>query len=83
VSDNDNDLASPNPGLRIGRIDFLKLAGLSVGAALTGVATVVTAAKAEDSGAAETGWAKGIRIIFEAGGNTGDAFAQIVVNGAQ
>ena len=25
----------------------------------------------------------GIRIVFQAGGNTGDAFAQIVINGAQ
>jgi simple sugar transport system substrate-binding protein len=83
VSDNDSNFASRAPSLRIGRSDFLKLAGLSIGAAMTGVAPIVTAAKAEDSGAAETGWAKGIRIIFEAGGNTGDAFAQIVVNGAQ
>jgi simple sugar transport system substrate-binding protein len=83
VSDNDSDFASRAPNLKIGRSDFLKLGGLCIGAAMTAVAPLVTAAKADDSGAAETGWAKGIRIIFEAGGNTGDAFAQIVVNGAQ
>jgi simple sugar transport system substrate-binding protein len=48
-----------------------------------GPSPLIGAARAEESGAPVTGWAQGIKIVFEAGGNPGDAFAQIVINGAQ
>jgi simple sugar transport system substrate-binding protein len=82
----DNERVSPTSflGGAIGRGDFLKLAGLSAGAAtLATLAPFGGSARAEQAGAPIAGWAKGIKIIFEAGGNPGDAFAQIVINGAQ
>jgi simple sugar transport system substrate-binding protein len=79
MSDMDKDAASRALGARIGRKDFLKLAGLSIGSAIAGI-PMISAAKAAD---AQSGWGKGLRIVFEAGGNTGDAFAQIVENGAK
>lgn len=81
MSESDNDFTSRVLGARIGRGDFLKLTGLSIGGAMVGIPGFVTAAKAEWAPSAS--WAKDIKIVFQAGGNTGDAFAQIVVNGAQ
>jgi simple sugar transport system substrate-binding protein len=40
-------------------------------------------ASAEAGAAAATGWCKGVRIRFFAGGNPGDSFATIVLNGAK
>jgi simple sugar transport system substrate-binding protein len=81
VSDNERGSTPRAFGGRIGRAEFLKLAGLSVGAAATaGLIPLVGAARAQQSA---PGWAQGIKIVFEAGGNPGDAFAQIVINGAQ
>ena len=57
------------------------MAGLSVGAAA--LAPLVGSAQAQQSGSPAAGWAQGIKIVFQAGGNPGDAFAQIVINGAQ
>jgi len=82
VSDIENDSTSRALGVRIGRGDFLKLAGLSIGAAFAGVPMFASGARAQAGGTPIADWAQGIRIVFQAGGNTGDAFAQIVVNGA-
>ena len=84
VSDTDRDPVLRAFDVRIGRGDFLKLAGLSAGAAaFAAFAPECGSARAEQTGAPVAGWAKGIKIVFEAGGNPGDAFAQIVINGAQ
>ena len=84
MSDNERTPGSPIFSAAIRRGDFLKLAGLSVGAATLGTfASLGRSARADQAGAPIAGWAKGIKIIFEAGGNPGDAFAQIVINGAQ
>lgn len=78
-----DDFASRALSTPMGRGDFLKLAGLSLGAAFAGVPTLVSTAMAQDApGAPVAKWAEGIHIVFQAGGNTGDAFAQIVINGA-
>lgn len=82
MSDSESNFTSRALGVRIGRGDFLKLAGLSLGATVAGFPPLVGAAQAQNAGAPVAGWAKGIKIVFQAGGNTGDAFAQIVINGA-
>jgi simple sugar transport system substrate-binding protein len=83
VSDIDSDTTSRAFGGRIGRGEFLKLAGLSLGATAAALAPLGGRAQAQQAGAPMAGWAEGIKIVFEAGGNPGDAFAQIVINGAQ
>jgi len=83
VSENDSDATSRAFGGRIGRGEFLKLAGLSLGATAAALAPLGGPALAQQAGAPAAGWAEGIKIVFEACGNPGDAFAQIVINGAQ
>jgi simple sugar transport system substrate-binding protein len=61
---------------------FFEIAGLAgVTAALASCGTIGQTSPSNQSSG--SGWAKGIRIRFFAGGNPGDAFASIVLSGAK
>ncbi|HLQ27720.1 MAG TPA: hypothetical protein VK140_00615, partial [Ktedonobacteraceae bacterium] len=61
---------------------FFEIAGLAgVTAALASCGTVGQTSTSNQS--SSSGWAKGIHIRFFVGGNPGDAFASIVLNGAK
>jgi len=62
---------------------FLEVAGLTaVTAALASCGTIGQTSPSSNQGSG-SGWAKGIHIRFFVGGNPGDAFASIVLNGAK
>lgn len=62
---------------------FLEIAGVAgVTAALAGCGTIGQPSPSS-AHANNSGWARGIHIRFFAGGNPGDAFASIVLNGAK
>jgi simple sugar transport system substrate-binding protein len=64
---------------------FLKLAGLAGAAAALApfAGATADAASLPRATAAGAQWARGIKIRFFAGGNAGDQFASVVVNGAK
>lgn len=63
---------------------FFEVAGLAgVTAALASCGTIGQTSPSSNQSSSGSGWAKGIHIRFFVGGNPGDAFASIVLNGAK
>ena len=63
---------------------FFEVAGLTaVTAALASCGTIGQPSSSSNQTSSSSGWAKGIHIRFFVGGNPGDAFASIVLNGAK
>src|SRR5690348_16701288 len=65
---------------------FFEIAGLTAAtAALASCGTIGQPSPSpnQSSSSSSSGWAKGIHVRFFVGGNPGDAFASIVLNGAK
>ena len=68
----------------IHRRRFFEIAGLTAAtAALASCGIIGQPSSSPNQSSSGSGWAKGIHIRFFVGGNPGDAFASIVLNGAK
>jgi simple sugar transport system substrate-binding protein len=84
MSKGDNGSVEPDLDVRVRRGQFLKMTGAAGAVAALGPLAGAASAKGlRDQFALGGKWASGIKIRFFAGGNPGDAFASVVVNGAK